>query len=150
MTQSLRRVVAAALALALATPAAADLTAEGLYDLWQGQAAEQGRSVTAGEVEDTDTGIVLRDLSVTQAVGPDTLTLVVPALPLDEADGAVTAKLAAGQMLTMTLTDDALGRTVGWIAQWKEMIEDPEGKIGRPRQLYTGATTRDYVDVEKR
>jgi citrate synthase len=44
----------------------------------------------------------------------------------------------------------ALGRTVGWIAQWKEMIEDPEGKIGRPRQLYTGAAPRDYVDVEKR
>jgi citrate synthase len=44
----------------------------------------------------------------------------------------------------------ALGRTVGWIAQWKEMIEDPEGKIGRPRQLYTGAAPRDYADVEKR
>jgi citrate synthase len=44
----------------------------------------------------------------------------------------------------------ALGRTVGWIAQWKEMIEDPEGKIGRPRQLYTGAAPRDYVDVENR
>jgi citrate synthase len=44
----------------------------------------------------------------------------------------------------------ALSRTVGWIAQWKEMIEDPEGKIGRPRQLYTGAPRRDYVDVEKR
>jgi citrate synthase len=44
----------------------------------------------------------------------------------------------------------ALSRTVGWIAQWKEMIEDPEGKIGRPRQLYTGPVKRDYVDVEKR
>ncbi len=44
----------------------------------------------------------------------------------------------------------ALSRTVGWIAQWKEMIEDPQGKIGRPRQLYTGATTRDYLDVERR
>jgi citrate synthase len=44
----------------------------------------------------------------------------------------------------------ALSRTVGWIAQWKEMIEDPHGRIGRPRQLYTGATTRDYLDVEKR
>jgi citrate synthase len=44
----------------------------------------------------------------------------------------------------------ALSRTVGWIAQWKEMIEDPHGKIGRPRQLYTGATTRGYVDVERR
>ncbi|MGH1332136.1 MAG: citrate synthase [Paracoccaceae bacterium] len=44
----------------------------------------------------------------------------------------------------------ALSRTVGWISQWKEMIEDPAMKIGRPRQLYTGATERDYVDVEKR
>ncbi len=38
----------------------------------------------------------------------------------------------------------AVARTVGWIAQWKEMIEDPSQKIGRPRQLYTGATRRDY------
>ncbi|MFN4176808.1 citrate synthase [Phenylobacterium sp.] len=44
----------------------------------------------------------------------------------------------------------ALARTVGWIAQWKEMIEDPSQKIGRPRQLYTGAAKRDYVAVEKR
>jgi citrate synthase len=44
----------------------------------------------------------------------------------------------------------ALARTVGWIAQWKEMIEDPHQKIGRPRQLYTGATQRDYVPVAKR
>ena len=44
----------------------------------------------------------------------------------------------------------ALARTVGWIAQWKEMIEDPKQKIGRPRQLYTGPTARPYVDVSKR
>jgi citrate synthase len=44
----------------------------------------------------------------------------------------------------------ALARTVGWISQWKEMFEDPSRKIGRPRQLYTGATQRDYIDVEKR
>ncbi len=44
----------------------------------------------------------------------------------------------------------ALARTVGWISQWKEMIEDPVQKIGRPRQLYTGAMTRDYTDVETR
>jgi citrate synthase len=44
----------------------------------------------------------------------------------------------------------ALSRTVGWISQWKEMIEDEHGKIGRPRQLYVGPTRRDYVDVEKR
>ena len=44
----------------------------------------------------------------------------------------------------------ALSRTVGWISQWKEMLGDPAQKIGRPRQLYTGATFRDYVDVENR
>src|SRR5438876_2521157 len=44
----------------------------------------------------------------------------------------------------------AVARTVGWIAQWKEMIEDPSQKIGRPRQLYTGQTRRPYVLVEKR
>jgi citrate synthase len=44
----------------------------------------------------------------------------------------------------------ALARTVGWIAQWKEMIEDPNQKIGRPRQLYTGATKRDYVPISRR
>ena len=44
----------------------------------------------------------------------------------------------------------ALGRTVGWIAQWNEMIEDPEQKIGRPRQLYTGSKQRSFVPIEKR
>ncbi|HEY5337358.1 MAG TPA: citrate synthase [Rhizomicrobium sp.] len=44
----------------------------------------------------------------------------------------------------------ALARTVGWIAQWKEMIEDPHQKIGRPRQLYTGAAQRDYIPLAKR
>ena len=44
----------------------------------------------------------------------------------------------------------ALARTVGWISQWKEMIADPSQKIGRPRQLYTGAAHRPYVDVESR
>ncbi|MGZ9106802.1 MAG: citrate synthase [Rhodoplanes sp.] len=44
----------------------------------------------------------------------------------------------------------AIARTVGWIAQWKEMIEDPSQKIGRPRQLYTGETHRDYVLIGKR
>ncbi len=44
----------------------------------------------------------------------------------------------------------AVSRTVGWISQWKEMIADPQMKIGRPRQLYLGATKRDYVDIEDR
>jgi citrate synthase len=44
----------------------------------------------------------------------------------------------------------ALARTVGWIAQWQEMIEDPEQRIGRPRQLYTGAPLRPYVAIDRR
>lgn len=44
----------------------------------------------------------------------------------------------------------ALSRTVGWISQWKEMLGDPDNKIGRPRQLYVGSDKRDYVDVAKR
>ncbi|MCQ8782578.1 citrate synthase [Mangrovibrevibacter kandeliae] len=44
----------------------------------------------------------------------------------------------------------AVARTVGWIAQWKEMIEDPHQRIGRPRQLYTGAAQRDYVPLGER
>ena len=44
----------------------------------------------------------------------------------------------------------ALARTVGWVAQWNEMISDPEQKIGRPRQLYVGEAQRDYVAVDKR
>lgn len=44
----------------------------------------------------------------------------------------------------------ALSRTVGWISQWKEMIADPQNKIGRPRQLYIGSPRRDYIDIAKR
>jgi Zn-dependent protease with chaperone function len=44
----------------------------------------------------------------------------------------------------------AVARTVGWVSQWNEMIEDPDQKIGRPRQLYTGATQRDYIPVSRR
>ena len=44
----------------------------------------------------------------------------------------------------------AIGRLPGWIAQWREMIEDKETKIGRPRQVYTGATERDYVGIDAR
>jgi citrate synthase len=44
----------------------------------------------------------------------------------------------------------AVSRTVGWISQWKEMVEDPTQRIGRPRQLYVGEPARDYIDIEKR
>ena len=57
---------------------------------------------------------------------------------------------AMGFPTTMFTVLFALARTVGWIAQWKEMIEDPGQKIGRPRQLYTGAGQRTYVPVSQR
>jgi citrate synthase len=44
----------------------------------------------------------------------------------------------------------ALGRLPGWIAQWAEMMGDPTTKIGRPRQLYTGAPERDFTAIDKR
>ena len=57
---------------------------------------------------------------------------------------------AMGFPTTMFTVLFALARTVGWIAQWKEMIEDPHQKLGRPRQLYTGAPRRDYQPMSKR
>ena len=57
---------------------------------------------------------------------------------------------AMGFPTTMFTVLFALARTVGWVAQWNEMIEDPDQRIGRPRQLYTGAPRRDYVSVDKR
>jgi citrate synthase len=44
----------------------------------------------------------------------------------------------------------ALGRLPGWIAQWKEMTEDPHTRINRPRQIYTGSTERDFIAIEDR
>jgi len=44
----------------------------------------------------------------------------------------------------------AIPRTVGWLAQWEEMLRDPEQKIARPRQIYTGHECRDWVPIEKR
>jgi len=57
---------------------------------------------------------------------------------------------AMGFPTTMFTVLFALARTVGWIAQWQEMMADPSQKIGRPRQLYTGPTQRDYVPIEQR
>jgi citrate synthase len=57
---------------------------------------------------------------------------------------------AMGFPTTMFTVLFAVARTVGWISQWKEMIEDPHQKIGRPRQLYTGAQHRDYVPISRR
>ncbi len=57
---------------------------------------------------------------------------------------------ALGIPVSMFTCIFALARTVGWIAQWNEMIADPEQKIGRPRQLYTGATKRDVVPIDQR
>ena len=52
--------------------------------------------------------------------------------------------------LSMFTVMFAIGRSVGWVAHWREMITDPHGRISRPRQLYTGPVQRDYVAVEQR
>ncbi|MCB1884446.1 MAG: citrate (Si)-synthase, partial [Geminicoccaceae bacterium] len=57
---------------------------------------------------------------------------------------------AMGIPTTMFTAIFALARTVGWIAQWNEMIEDPEQKIGRPRQLYVGERQRPFVPMDER
>lgn len=57
---------------------------------------------------------------------------------------------AMGFPTTMFTPLFALARTTGWISQWMEMIADPQNRIGRPRQLYTGAPQRDYVDIARR
>ncbi|MBS1218290.1 MAG: gltA, partial [Proteobacteria bacterium] len=57
---------------------------------------------------------------------------------------------ALGIPVSMFTAIFALARTVGWIAQWKELIADPDQKIGRPRQLFTGSTQREFVPVGKR
>ncbi len=57
---------------------------------------------------------------------------------------------ALGIPVNMFTVIFAMARTVGWIAQWMEMMDDPELRIGRPRQLYTGAQKRDYVPLESR
>ncbi|MFL2770381.1 MAG: citrate synthase [Rhodospirillaceae bacterium] len=57
---------------------------------------------------------------------------------------------AMGIPVTMFTALFALARTTGWIAQWNEMVEDPHQKIGRPRQLFTGLTKREYLPLKKR
>ncbi|GGK37603.1 citrate synthase [Salinarimonas ramus] len=57
---------------------------------------------------------------------------------------------AMGFPTTMFTVLFAVARTVGWIAQWKEMIEDPSQRIGRPRQLYVGEPKRDYTPIAQR
>jgi citrate synthase len=57
---------------------------------------------------------------------------------------------AIGFPTTMFTALFALARTVGWVAHWNEMISDPGQVIGRPRQLYTGPTQREYVSFDKR
>ncbi|MDY0028575.1 MAG: citrate synthase [Pseudobdellovibrionaceae bacterium] len=57
---------------------------------------------------------------------------------------------AMGFPVSMFTVLFAVSRTVGWVSQWKEMMEEPSNRIGRPRQLYCGAKDRDYTPVEKR
>ena len=57
---------------------------------------------------------------------------------------------ALGVPTSMFTVMFAIGRSVGWTAHWREMIADPDGRISRPRQLYTGPAERDYVPIDKR
>ena len=57
---------------------------------------------------------------------------------------------AMGLPVTMFPVLFAIPRTVGWLAQWAEMLEDNEQKIARPRQIYTGYGVRDFIPIEKR
>jgi citrate synthase len=57
---------------------------------------------------------------------------------------------AMGFPVSMFTVLFAVARTVGWVSQWKEMMEEPSNRIGRPRQLYTGAAQRDFVAIDKR
>ena len=57
---------------------------------------------------------------------------------------------AMGMPTSMFTALFAVARTVGWVSQWQEMIEDPAQRIGRPRQIYTGAARRDYVAIDQR
>ncbi|KWT70572.1 Citrate synthase (si) [Hyphomicrobium sulfonivorans] len=57
---------------------------------------------------------------------------------------------ALGFPMSMFTVLFAIARTVGWVAQWNEMIEDPEQRIGRPRQLYLGPAERNFVPMDQR
>jgi citrate synthase len=57
---------------------------------------------------------------------------------------------AMGFPVSMFTVLFAVARTVGWVSQWKEMMEEPSNRIGRPRQIYMGAAPRDYVDIKNR
>jgi citrate synthase len=57
---------------------------------------------------------------------------------------------AMGIPLDMMTVLFAIGRTPGWLAQWEELLNDPEQKIARPRQVYLGAARRDFVSIDKR
>jgi citrate synthase len=57
---------------------------------------------------------------------------------------------AMGIPMNMFTVIFALARTVGWISHWNEMMQDPESRIGRPRQLYVGADSRSYTPIDQR
>ena len=94
------------------------------------------------------------DVLVARAGGPAAITHFVKGLGVDglrvDSDTAHLLYRAMGIPPSLFTVLFAVARTVGWIAQWKEMIEDPSQKIGRPRQLYTGYAARPYVPLDQR
>jgi citrate synthase len=113
----------------------AKLMRETCYESWASSAARQSLFKLAMELE----RIALEDpYFVEKKLYPN----------VDFYSGIVQSAL--GIPVSMFTAIFALARTVGWIAQWNEMIADPEQKIGRPRQLFVGATKRDVVPMAKR
>ena len=88
-------------------------------------------------------------------VAPRDGVLITPGVDQDILEGITRASVlelakAMGIPTSMFTVLFAVARTVGWVAQWNEMIEDPAQKIARPRQLYTGYTERPFVPLAKR
>ena len=117
--------------------------------------AEDGRSALA-KIQEHTPDVALLDyklpeldgVAVTHAVVREQLPVRVLLVSAFTDSGIVYKAL--GIPVAMFTAIFALARTVGWIAQWKELISDPDQKIGRPRQLFAGSERREFVPMAKR
>ena len=108
------------------------------------------------ELKRREPGIEQRAEALIETRGMSGFVVLAPSHGRVHPTGRPYAVLAGSVATIATVTPEerealfALARTVGWISQWQEMIADPHQKIGRPRQLYTGPTQRDFVPIDKR